>query len=518
MAIGLDLIEGFEAAVVERDVPLSVWLRHGLPIIWNHQHGPLAAIHALAFAVLGIGYVQARMTSALLGIATVWLLVRCGYWAGSLRWGVAAALLLAVAPWHVAFSRGNDAEHVLSTFHAVLTLVFSARAARLGRWGDWLLAGCALGASVYVYAPNQLVPAIAVILLASIAVSSRGLLSHDALRITAAGIMATFVAAPHLGVWLRSSSPVPIRSTISHSEFSDYSLARLDDLAPNVVEAGRQMFVSSDDQWFTSPYGMLGPTTAVLSVAGVLLSLAYLSRRHSRLVPIVSLSTLVIGLLPGVLSSWVFARRLVLAALGLEMVAAVGLVAVSGVLGRMIARRIVALGLAVVAVGIHTVLGIMIYVRSVEIPESLMSTVFPAIADVIAQEAPIDWVLVVMKDDQPMTAMEDSLRIGSAPAVRPFVKAGYRETDLWQVISYGQLVRALQRPPEHARAIRIVEPFARLDEVPALLLEALAGRAHHGPTFLVDHRGVKVARSWEVRGRERRLNGAETEVNVSDLQ
>jgi len=327
LAPAVDLLDGVHDAASGGEVPPSVWWDAGIPVAWTEQHGPLAVVHAVGFGVLGVGPVEARMTSAILGIATVWLVAVCGGWIGD-RWsGVAAAALLAVAPWHVAFSRGNDAEHVLSPLHAVLALGLLVRAMRRGRWIDWLVTGVAMGLSAYVYAPNQLVPLAGAAIFAVGVATVPDSLRRDAWRVGAAAVVAAIVAGPHLAAWVASPVPIPIRSTVDRSPEGAYAVSRPDDLGPNLVASASQLLAGSDDEWLTVPTGMVGPTTAAAWLVGLVVCAGRLRRPHSRLAGATPLALLVVGLLPGVLSAWVFARRLVLAAAAIELLAGVGVVA-----------------------------------------------------------------------------------------------------------------------------------------------------------------------------------------------
>jgi 4-amino-4-deoxy-L-arabinose transferase-like glycosyltransferase len=498
LAVAVDLMDGARDALVGAVVPPQVWIDSGLPTAWTEQHGPLAAVHAVGFGLLGVGHVQARLTSALLGIATVWLLAVCGGWVGD-RWlGVAAAGLLAVAPWHIAFSRGNDAEHVLSPLHAVLALGLTARALRRGRWVDWLAAGVAMGLSAYVYAPNQLVPLAGAVVVGVGAVTVPGVARRDARRIAVSAIVAMVVAAPHLAVWAASPVPVPIRSSVDRTPDGAYAVSRPDDLAPNLVESASQLLVRADDQWLSVPTGMVGPTTAAAWILGVCVCVAWLRRPRTRLGGLVPLSLLGVGLLPGVLSAWVFARRLVLAATAGELVAAAGVVALAGAVRRRRLPTPVWVAIVATATAVHTVTGMAVYVQTVEVPESLGSTTLPELARVVRTSLPEEPVVIAIAAGEPFLDVEDAIRIGAAPAVRPLVAAGYRRDDLWRVVTFDHLAEVLDELSAAGKVARVIVPAAGPGAVADPVLAALDGRGVGPPLPIIDVREVLVGWTWRV--------------------
>ncbi len=516
LAPAVDLLDGARDAVSGGEVPPSVWLAAGVPMAWVEQHGPLAVVHAVGFSLLGVGPVEARMTSALLGIATVWLVAVCGGWVGD-RWsGVAAAALMAVAPWHVAFSRGNDAEHVLSPLHAVLALGLLVRAIRRGRWVDWAVSGVVMGLSAYVYAPNQLVPLAGAVVLGVGMATVPGSLRRDVSRIGAAAVIASIVAGPHLAAWAASPVPLPIRSSIDRSPDGAYALSRPDDVGPNLVTSASQLLVASDDEWLTVPTGMVGPTTAAAWLVGLVACASRVRRPRSRLAGLTPLALLGVGLLPGVLSAWVFARRLVLAATAIELIAGAGVVALVRT-GR--CRRVptsVRVLVLLTGVAVHTVTGMSVYVRTVRVPESLGSTVFPAIADVIATSVPHERVVVAIADHEPFLDIEDALRIGAAPAVRPLTRTGYRRDDLWRVVTFDRLRETLDEIARSGAAVRVVVPSRDPTAVSGEVLAVLDGWQAGPPQPVVDVRQQIVAWEWSVPANGTSGSGAAIHRNVPD--
>lgn len=504
VTIAVVLLDGMRETVLGDEIPPRAWLFSGLPELWLDQHGPLAAVHAASFGLLGVGLVESRMTSALLGIATVWLVALCGTWLGD-RWsGIAAAMLLALAPWHVAFSRGNDAEHVLSPLQAVLALGLLARALRHGGWLNWLATGFVMGLSSYIYAPNQLVPLAGMLIFLGVCVTAPAAVRRDRSRIAAAVVVAVAVSLPHLTAWARSTVPVPvpIRSSVETTPDGDYSLSRPDDLLPNLVESASQLFVSADGEWLVVPTGMIGPISAALWLLGLVVCLLGLRRAHTRPAGLTLLILLGIGLLPGVLSVWVFPRRLILAALAIELIAGVGLVT----LMRAVLRHRPSSAAATVAtvlivlplVTIHLATGTALYVNTVQIPESLMCTRLPAISRVVSDAVPEEHVVVAFGAHEPFRDIEDAIRIASAPAVRPLLAAGHRRDDLWQLVTYEDLAAVLDGLAASGTAIRLVVPSAEAGEPSHTVLEILEHRDVETPKPVFDERHDTVGWTWTI--------------------
>ena len=112
----------------------------------------------LPVGLFGLSEFSVRLTSALYGIATVIGIGLLGRIAFGAAGGLIAALLLAVVPWHVHFSRiGFE----LITFPALFIFAFTALAAGVRGRPRWLLlAGPLFALTLYSYGPAKLfVPA-----------------------------------------------------------------------------------------------------------------------------------------------------------------------------------------------------------------------------------------------------------------------------------------------------------------------------------------------------------------------
>lgn len=121
---------------------------------------------------VGFNFRALKLATALEGIVTLpvlWWMARqvigtdtpharrLGQWVG-----LALAGLVAISSWHVMLSR-LGLRIVLTPLTAALVIGFLARAMRQGRTRDFVLLGLALGAGVYFYQANRMLPAVAVI-------------------------------------------------------------------------------------------------------------------------------------------------------------------------------------------------------------------------------------------------------------------------------------------------------------------------------------------------------------------
>jgi 4-amino-4-deoxy-L-arabinose transferase-like glycosyltransferase len=104
-------------------------------------------------AVFGLTEVGARVPSVLAGLLSVALVSRLVRRSGGPLAGIAAALLLAVSPWHVLISRtGHEWSFLPAVTIVTVLLVLRALEGR----GSWLLAGLAAGACLYTYTPIRI--------------------------------------------------------------------------------------------------------------------------------------------------------------------------------------------------------------------------------------------------------------------------------------------------------------------------------------------------------------------------
>ncbi len=124
----------------------------GLPRLYNY---PSLFIYLASFAVaiaaaLGLSqslhdlYLTARVVSALMGVAAVWVV----YWAAKQCWGlwqgIIAAAILCIAPLHVQHSHFATVD-VSATVFVAAALGFALQVLNRGLWRDYLLCGVMTG-------------------------------------------------------------------------------------------------------------------------------------------------------------------------------------------------------------------------------------------------------------------------------------------------------------------------------------------------------------------------------------
>lgn len=130
-------------------LPLYVWsfgVSYKNPLFIYAATGPIA--------LFGLSEFSVRLTAALFGVVAVIGMGLLGRLAFGVAGGLLAALLLAVVPWHVHFSR---IAYELIAFPAVFLLACAALAAGVRGRPRWLLlAGPLFALCFYAYAPSKL--------------------------------------------------------------------------------------------------------------------------------------------------------------------------------------------------------------------------------------------------------------------------------------------------------------------------------------------------------------------------
>ncbi|MCC6800925.1 MAG: hypothetical protein IT325_12480, partial [Anaerolineae bacterium] len=164
---------------------------------------------------VGFNFRALKLATALEGIITLpalWWMARqvigtetprarrLGQWVG-----LALAGLVAISSWHVMLSR-LGLRIVLTPLTTALVIGFLARAMRHGRARDFVALGLMLGAGVYFYQANRMLPALAVIG-AALAVLGSVRRGRDVLRTLADGLgLALMAGLPLAAYWLIASA------------------------------------------------------------------------------------------------------------------------------------------------------------------------------------------------------------------------------------------------------------------------------------------------------------------------
>ena len=161
-------------------LPLYIWsfgVSYKNPVFIYAAMGPIG--------IFGLSEFSVRLTAALFGIATVLGIGLLGRLAFGAAGGLVAALLLAVVPWHVHFSRiGFE----LISFPAVFVFAAAALAAGVRGRPRWLLAaGPLFSLSLYTYGPAKLF--VPLFLLAALVLYGRRLWAVRGTAALAVGLM-----------------------------------------------------------------------------------------------------------------------------------------------------------------------------------------------------------------------------------------------------------------------------------------------------------------------------------------
>jgi 4-amino-4-deoxy-L-arabinose transferase-like glycosyltransferase len=161
------------------------------------------AIHAATMRVFGDNLFGLRMGAAIEGVLSVILL----YLVARRLWGprpaVLAAAFMAVAAWHIHFSR-TGFHYMQSPLAMLLALYFMVRGLQDRRALDWLLCGFSLGVCIDVYYAARLAPVIVAVYLGYRVVTERAFLRTHLPGILAMTFGAFVFLAPMAAVYGRS--------------------------------------------------------------------------------------------------------------------------------------------------------------------------------------------------------------------------------------------------------------------------------------------------------------------------
>jgi 4-amino-4-deoxy-L-arabinose transferase-like glycosyltransferase len=165
---------------------------HGqLMIFCPRFPGREALFHSLVAAtggVLGLNYLAIKLTSTLVGLASIVALYLLARYLFDRDVALVAAALLAVSKWHVILSRSGYRASMMPLMVALVMLLL-ARAVDRRRARDYLVAGMTVGLGLYTYNAFMLVPAVAgVSLLAALALRGGRTLREAAGGLAALGL------------------------------------------------------------------------------------------------------------------------------------------------------------------------------------------------------------------------------------------------------------------------------------------------------------------------------------------
>ncbi len=458
---------GMSVDLVDRIVfgPQALGGRFDPTVFLVEQHGPMAVVNALGFLLFGVGFVQARLTQALLGVVTVWLAFLFGRRLADDRVGLVLAFLVAVSPWHVTISRFNDAEHVLAPLQALLAFWAVLRADRDRTVGAFACAGLACAFGWYIYATNQaLLVALVGFFGWRIGLTARGLRRHGFGLLVFAAV---FVAAslPHLVTSVRAGRPIPIRSGYQLGGQGLYAVTALEKVPANLRAAVESLVLRADDPWYTKPSGGgLDPLPAVLLPGGLAWCVLALVRRGLRSRAVLLLLWAGAGLVPAVLLSQVEFRRLIQLELAAEVMAAVLVVEIAGLAAATRAgRRALWVAVPVVAAAWIGVATFICWDR-VQVPESNGSTYWVELAAELrghVDRGPVVVVLAANGDLAP--EHRAAVRLALHDRQRALARTGLSLDSLVRTAAVPDLASTVEALAQPGRPVRVVAAWALAD-------------------------------------------------------
>jgi hypothetical protein len=450
-------ITGSGAADAAASVPLFDMLWPGYVDL---QHGPMAVINTLGFMVFGVGFEHARMTQAVLGVITLWIVFLLGRQLVDERAGLTAAFLLALSPWHIAISRFNDAEHVLAPLQAALAAYLVLRAARdTATIRDSILAGIGCGLSWYVYATNQFMMVGLLAFVAWTVLMGWRQLKSEWPKLLAFATSFLVISLPHLESTIRMGRPLPMRSGYTPGGAGIYAIAHFDRVIENIGWALRQLFVQVDDQWFARPAGGgLGMLEAGLFAGGIAWCLLGLAHRSSRDRSVLLLLWLVATFVPALVLQHVEFRRLLLAALLCTVLCAILLTHTGVLLARTAWGRRLLLLLVPPAALLYASCNLDLYFNEVKIPESASSVYFVQVVDQIRDHAGHGPTVVVLPPAGQHEQHHNAARLGAYEELRPLLRSGIPVQEVYRFVEAKRFRATLLELAQSDGSIRVVAP------------------------------------------------------------
>jgi len=406
---------------------------HRLSGFLEEQWGPMSMVNGIGFVIFGVGWVQARLTQAVLGCLAICVAYALGMCLDGRRLGFLFSFLLAVSPWHLAFSRYGDAEHVLPTLQALLAILFVFRAARFGRTSDYILAGITVSMSWYVYATNQIVPFLAAGFLIYKLIASRGFLRRDGIKVIYMAAVSVVTSIPHL-IARGDTGDLWLLRTPS-GEFNPAAASAL----RTWEEVGRQLFSQVSESWFLREGGGLGPVIQTLFIMGTVLCVAGLFVPRRRDSSVLLLLWLALSFLPAILGEDVQFRRLLLTLVVSLALASVAILRSLRLLeeGGMSRRtsRWVLIGLCVLGSATSS----FVYFEEVRIDECNLHIGHTEIANYVSKHLGEAYVYVYAPTDSDRWTFRHYISLFAHERILELSHDGMAESDLVKVIERGSL-------------------------------------------------------------------------------
>lgn len=287
----------------------------------NERFGPFTFFNALFFFFFGVGIWQSILPQLTLGVIGTGLAFLAGRQIGGLVPAVFLGLSFATSPWHLAFSRYADAEHILGVTQYLLWM-YSAMLALRKQTLTWMFVlGATTGTCWYVYAASMFQPlAIALFFLILLA-----------LKAVPGRTLAKFCLSLVLGFTLTSAAHVLVRmeqtgslAAISRQDHHvDESLLIREGFPAWLRSLSTELVVQTHDEWFYRPNGGLGVLELVLPlISGIIVTLRA-RRREFDLTHLFIISSLACAFLPALLAPSTPFRRLMFVAANLQFMSCI---------------------------------------------------------------------------------------------------------------------------------------------------------------------------------------------------
>ena len=299
-------------------------------MFFAEETAPGGLIEALWLRLVGVSVHNARLFTALVGVASVALAFLLGQALAGPRLGFCLGLMLAIEPWHIHVSRYDNTEHVLAPFHCLLCLLLCLRAMQLGRWRDYVALGAVLGLSIYVYATNQIMPGVVGVALTADFLFSPGQRKRKSLGLLCTIVFCTLVSSPQLLHNFHEGRYLPIRKNAYDNEL--YHVSGAAGLHQRSIQAFQQLFLQSDDPWLDKPNGGLMLLSKIFAPLGIGLLLVGLRRRREVGTAVLMGTTLVCSVVPAIFGPSAPFRRLILTATIADLGAGAGMAAFAAIL------------------------------------------------------------------------------------------------------------------------------------------------------------------------------------------
>ncbi len=192
---GDEAADGVEAAAIRAGERWPVYIEEPEATKWGSREPMYHYLMAAVFAATGPSVFALRLTSALIGAATVSLYYVLAARLFGARVGLAASAMLAVGHWHVIASRVGI-RGVLGPFWLVLTLLAFERLVRRRSLAAALALGATIGAGFYTYPSYWIVPPALIVVSAALVWRPGGSMRPSVRLLAGVAIAALIVAAP----------------------------------------------------------------------------------------------------------------------------------------------------------------------------------------------------------------------------------------------------------------------------------------------------------------------------------